>query len=157
MTQEVVATVRISAPRRWMAVFMQALLGALVIYVAFDTPPALPGQVFLLVLGGAALWLAQRTYFATSGYIELTREGLWDSRGMPIVALSEITKVERGTFALKPSSGFTLHLKNKAPGQWMPGLWWRWRRRVGIGGTASGADTKSMAQIIEALMQEQNP
>ncbi len=154
MSDEVLAIIRVSVVRRWLAVGMQSTLGVLLIYTALRHPPELQWQLFLLILGAGALWLAANTFSATQTYIELTRQGLHDTSGELIVALDEIKKVERGTFAMKPSSGFTLHLNEKAKTRWRPGLWWRMSRRLGIGGATPGSDTKSMAQIIEALLAE---
>ena len=74
--------------------------------------------------------------------------------GEEIAALDDIAAIRRGMFDLKPSNGFTVHLKKPRSRRWQPGLWWAFGRRVGIGGVTPGSEAKSMAQIIEALLVE---
>ncbi|MEY8841953.1 hypothetical protein AB9K41_23235, partial [Cribrihabitans sp. XS_ASV171] len=133
MQEEILATVEASAPRRWMGVGMLAAMGILVIYVAFATPPALEWQIFLLVVGGLSLWLAQRMMQATAHRIELTETELRSSTGEIIARIEDVETMDRGVFAFKPSNGFLLRTRTPAPRRWYPGLWWRLGRRIGVG------------------------
>lgn len=156
MTQEVLAVAQASGARRWMAIGMQLTLGAMLIYVALAQPPSFGWQVFLLVLGAASLWLASRTHAASQRRLELTREEIRDSEGEVLALIKDVKSISRGTFAAKPSQGFTIVLKeSKRPARWLPGVWWRLGRRVGIGGVTLGSQTKTMAQILESLLSEQ--
>ncbi|SHJ39436.1 hypothetical protein SAMN05444000_10848 [Shimia gijangensis] len=157
MTDEILATVSASAPRRWLGVGVMALLGALLLYVAFAIPPGkFLWQAFLVVLGLAALALAEKTRRATERVIELTAEGLRDSAGEMVASIEQIDRIERGTFAMKPSNGFLVRLKTPRARRWLPGLWWATGRRVGIGGVTPGSQTKFMAQMLEAMLAERN-
>lgn len=153
MNDEVLATVQASAPRRWLGIFMLASVGLLVIYVALATPPEPAWQVFLLVTGAGALWMAERMHRATMGRIELTETGLRDEDGTVIVALDDILSIDRGVFAFKPSNGFLVRTRSRGPRQWRPGLWWRMGRRMGVGGVTSAAQTKFMSEILSAMLQ----
>ncbi|WP_127114165.1 hypothetical protein [Shimia sediminis] len=155
MSEEVLATVSASAPRRWMAVGIMGILGALLLYIAMTTPPAVLGwQVFLIVLGIVALVFADKTRRATERVVELTAQGLRDSTGTVIAPLADIDRINRGMFAMKPSNGFTLVLKHGRDRSWQPGLWWAIGKRVGIGGVTPGSQTKFMAQMLEAMVAE---
>lgn len=155
MSDEVLAYIEASAPRRWLAIAMQMGLGALLVYIALAMPGAFGWQVFLLLLGAAWIFLAIRMHAATSLRLELTRQELRDSTGEVLAKLDDVQAVSRGTFALKPSNGFTLVLgTKKGPARWRPGLWWRFGNRVGIGGVTAGAQSKPAAQIIEAIVAE---
>lgn len=155
MTDEVLAEVGASAPRRWMALGMVFLLGFMLVYIAMNSAPGFGFQIFLVVLGFGSIGIGVRMFNATKQKILLTREGLVSSTGETLVAIENIKRVNRGVFALKPSNGFTLVCKPVGDGaRWMPGLWWRLSGRVGIGGVAPGNETKTMAQIIEALLVE---
>ncbi|MCW8842555.1 MAG: hypothetical protein OQK00_03970 [Rhodobacteraceae bacterium] len=156
--QEILAELRASAPRRWMGVAIMAALGGLLIYIALVTPPeVLAWQAFLLVLGGLSLWLAQATRRATELTLTLTEEGIVDSAGETVAQIGDIEGVSRGMFAMKPSNGFTLRLRRRDVGRWRPGLWWRFGKRVGIGGVTPGPQSKMMAQMIEALVAQRGP
>ncbi|WP_319824357.1 hypothetical protein [Thalassovita sp.] len=144
-----------SAPRRWMGIGVLALLGGLLVYIAFVSPPdQMSWQVFLIVLGLTALILAEKMRRATDLTVHLTGQGLYDSTGEKIAALDNIDGVDRGTFAFKPSNGFTLRLKTADARRWQPGIWWRMGRRVGIGGVMPGAQTKIMAEMLQAMLAE---
>lgn len=155
MNDEVLARVSASAPRRWLGVGVLTALGAILLYVGFAAPPAsLAWQLFLVLFGLGALWVAEKTRRATEREIELTAEGLRDSAGERIAGLDQIKAIERGMFAMKPSNGFLIRLHSGAERRWLPGLWWRLGRRVGIGGVTPGSQTKVMAQMLEAMIAE---
>ncbi len=154
MQEEVLATVSASAPRRWIGVGMLVAVGALVIYVALASPPQIGWQVFLLVFGAAALWLAQRMWHVTEDSIELTPSGLRTGSGQVICKVEDIEQVDRSMFAFKPSNGFLIKTRTPAPNAWAPGLWWRLGRRIGIGGMTAATETKFMSEMLSAMLVE---
>lgn len=157
MSDEVLAELSASPARRWLGVGMLVALGVLLIYTALVRPPAVMGwQVFLLAIGGISLWGAERMYRATCESVELTRAGLRVSDGEIIAPLSHIASVDRGMFVFKPSNGFILRLNTGASRRWAPGLWWRFGRRVGIGGVTPGAQAKMMADILAVLLKQRD-
>ena len=154
---EVIAVVRASAGRRVLGLSSLSLLGLLLIYVAFTQSPALLGQIFLIAVGAAALWLADAMRRATSGSVELTPLMLRDSDGTVIARIEDIVSMDRGVFAFKPSNGFLLKTKAGTGGrQWRPGLWWQLGRRIGIGGMTPGHQTKFMSELLSALMAKRD-
>ncbi|MEM6759808.1 MAG: hypothetical protein AAF601_10055 [Pseudomonadota bacterium] len=150
--QEILATVHASLGRRILGVGGVWLLAAIVLSVAVTTPPALGWQVFLLAVGGAAIWLAERMRRATALRLELTETELRDSAGTLIARTEDIIGLDRGIFAFKPSNGFLLKLRHGDGRVWQPGLWWRLGNRVGIGGMTPGHQAKVMAEVISAMM-----
>ncbi len=154
MQDEVLATIEASAPRRWAGVAMLSTVGLLVLYVAFATPPALMWQIFLLIVGGAAMWLAYRVWHATQDRIELTRTELRTGTGQVIAIVDEIEAVDRGVFAFKPSNGFLVRMRSKPGNTWAPGLWWRLGRRVGVGGMTAASEAKFMSEMLSAMLME---
>lgn len=156
MQDEVLATIEASAPRRWIGVLMLGTVGVLVLYVALSTPPELVWQVFLIVVGGAALWLAYSVWQATQDRIELTRTELRTGAGRLIARVDEIEAVDRGVFAFKPSNGFLVRTRAKTSNSWAPGLWWRLGRRVGVGGMTAASEAKFMSEILSALLLERD-
>lgn len=153
--EKYLASASASVPRRWMGVGMLALLGGLLLYVALASPPqeAL-WQGFLIALGLVSVLLAEKMRRATELSVHLTEAGLVDSSGQQIAALDNIARVDRGTFAFKPSNGFMIRLKTAEPRRWQPGIWWRFGRRVGVGGVMPGAQTKIMAEMLQAMLAE---
>ena len=154
MSDDVIATVHASAGRRVLGIVSLTILGFLLIYLCFAQPPSFLGQVFLLVIGGGSLWLADRMRRATSHSIELTQTELRDSSGIVIARLDDIVSIDRGVFAFKPSNGFLLRTKKPETRVWRPGLWWRIGRQIGVGGMTPGHQTKPMSQIISAIIAQ---
>ncbi|QFT59250.1 hypothetical protein FIU94_10475 [Sulfitobacter sp. THAF37] len=154
---EILATVQSSAGRRVLGIGCLAVLGVLLIYMAFNSPPALPWQVFLILVGAGALWCADAMRRATASRVELTPAVLRDADGTVIARVDQITGIDRGFFAFKPSNGFLLKLDTGGARVWRPGLWWRMGRRVGIGGMTPGSQTKFMSDVLSALLAQKTP
>ncbi|UWQ52781.1 hypothetical protein [Leisingera caerulea] len=152
MSNDILATIEASAARRVMGTAMLGLTGALLVYVAFSAPPSPAWLVFLLVVGAAALWLAVRMWQATTHRIELTAEELRCSDGQLIARVEDIEAIDRGFFAFKPSNGFLIRTATPGGRTWMPGLWWRSGRRIGIGGVTPGSQGKAMSEILAAML-----
>ena len=142
------AKVWASPIRRGFACAVLYGLAILLFYIALVRPPALPWLIFLLAFGGAVLFIAERLRAATRDEILLTAESVSDSNGRVLAQMADIVSVERGAFALKPSNGFTLVLRERAPRAWVPGMWWRLGRRVGVGGVTGAGPAKFMAEQI---------
>lgn len=152
----VYATVQASPPRRLFAYAVLFFLGALVIYTALVQPPALHWLVFMLAFGTSMIWLAEQMRRATTLSLELTDTVLRDSEGTILAEIDDVRSVERGTFALKPSNGFTLVMKTKKPRAWSPGLWWRLGRRVGVGGVTIAGQSRLMAEQIALRLKDRD-
>jgi hypothetical protein len=153
---EVLATVAASGGRRILGMVSLGMLGLLMIYISVEQSPALEWRVFLVVLGAASLWMADRMRRATASRIELTRTELRDGDGTVIARVSDIEAMDRSFFAFKPSNGFLLHTGSKAPNAWRPGLWWRIGRRIGVGGMTPASQTKLMSEIIAVIVAQRD-
>ncbi|MFO6465670.1 hypothetical protein ACK8OR_14845 [Jannaschia sp. KMU-145] len=148
---------RPSAPRRVLGLVVQVLLGLLLLYIAMAFPPAeLIWRVVLLGLGIAALVLAQSGWRGSSIGIVLDEDGLRQEDGRPIAPLDNIASVDRALFSFKPSNGFLVRLREPMGRAWVPGMWWRIGRRVGIGGVTGGAETKIVADALSFMVAERD-
>ena len=155
MSDPILATLTPSTPRRIIGAGLLMLLGAMMLWVVVTTPPRNPGWlVFLILAGAGAFWLAVRTWQSTSVRLELTRSELRDSRGRVLARMAEVRAIDRGVFAFKPSSGFLLRLESSAPAVWLPGLWWRLGRSLGVGGVTGRDEGKYMAEVIAMMLAD---
>lgn len=154
MNDEVLAVLTVSGARRWFGLSVQGALGAMLIYLGFTLSAAFGWQLFLIVVGGFALWSTVAMHRATAVGLELTKDELRSEAGECVAKVAEITRVERGMFAFKPSNGFVITLAAKAPRAWRPGVWWRIGRRIGVGGVTSAPQAKFMAEMLTALINE---
>lgn len=153
---EVIATIKASPGRRILGIGSLWVLSLMVIYVGIVRPPAMGWQVFLFVLGGGSIWIAEKMRRATALTLELTTADLRDSAGTVIARTADIQSLDRGMFAFKPSNGFLLRLSSSEGRAWRPGLWWRLGNRVGIGGMTPGHQAKFMAEILSAMISERS-
>lgn len=154
----IIATLTPRPARRAVAVALQVLLGLILIWLGAILPGGgLLPKIALLLGGGAMLAGALRLWQATASRIELTSECLSDSEGRILARIENIRAVDRGAFAFKPSNGFLLHLDHRAPRAWVPGLWWRVGRFVGVGGATPRNEGKAMAEAVALLLAERAP
>ncbi|WP_264212877.1 hypothetical protein [Leisingera thetidis] len=156
MSNEILAEIEASGGRRVVGTAMLGLTGCLLVYVAVAAPPSPAWLVFLLAVGAAALWLAVRMWQATVHRIELTAEELRCSDGQVIARVADIEAIDRGFFAFKPSNGFLVRTRTQGSKVWMPGLWWRAGRRIGIGGVTPGSQGKAMSEILAAMLAQRS-
>lgn len=146
-------TLRPSPPRLWFSVGSIGLLGGLMLWIALAHPPAELGwRAVLLLGGGGALWGAWRIVGLKDRALVLTEAALVDSRHGEICRIEDVARVNRGVFAAKPARGFVLSVSGARGRHWVPGLWWRMGRSVGVGGMTGAAETKLMAEMIEAMV-----
>jgi hypothetical protein len=146
-------TVKPSLPRLWFSVMALGALGGLMLWIALAHPPSdLGWRLFLLLGGGAIGWVGVSILGLRDRALVLTEAALLDTRHGEICRIDEIAKVDRGVFAVKPSRGFALALAQRGDRRWVPGLWWRIGRSVGVGGMTGAAETKLMAEMIEAMV-----
>lgn len=148
------ATVSVSPGRRIFGVVALGGLGLLMLRMALAGAGGswLDGLVF--VLGCIALFVAYLMYRATQLSVVLRRDGLFDSSGTCLAALDDIRSVDRGTFAFKPSNGFLVRIGGRPGRLWQPGLYWRFGRRIGVGGITRAAEAKQMADVLSIMLAE---
>lgn len=142
----VILRLEASAGRRGFAILVLYALGALLLWIAFAYPPAPVWAIFLVGMGVLMLGGGEALRRATALGLELTSEGLRDTSGRCLARWDNIEKIERGAFAFKPSNGFLIVLKAPDSRVWAPGLWWRFGRRVGVGGVTPQQASRFMAE-----------
>ncbi len=148
---EPLTSLRASPTRRFIGTVTIAALGLLLLWLAVDHAGPLFWRVLLGAVGVVGVWCGFGLWRATSGAIVLKPEGLFTEDDTPLVLLDEIEAVERGAFALKPSNGFSVKLKQPGSFGWAPGMYWRLGRRLGVGGVTSPGEAKAIAELLQAL------
>ena len=154
MQDDVIITLKTSGPRGWFGLTMLGVLGLLLIYLGFALNAAFLGRLFLIALGGVALFGCVQMYRSVQTVLELTKDELREQNGPVVATIAQINSLDRGMFAFKPSNGFILRLNKSSGFVWRPGLWWRIGKRVGVGGITVAPQTKAMAEVITSLHRE---
>ncbi|SEV98219.1 hypothetical protein SAMN04488515_0506 [Cognatiyoonia koreensis] len=150
------AKITVSGARFQFAFLVQIALGLLLIYMAFISPAGIFGKAIIVVFGIAMLVQANRLRANAKREIWLTDEGIVTNDGTVLAAMDQIVSVSRGSFALKPSNGFSVTLREKHSFLWVPGLWWRFGTRVGIGGITSAGAAKFMAEQLSLRVAQES-
>jgi len=153
---DVILKIQPSLMRRVFSVIVLALCAFVLISFAITgTAQSVGVKLVLISLGGMFLWQAQAGFRLSNTALILKRDGLFDEYDTLICSLSNIALIDRGWFSFKPSNGFLVRLHQPQSRKWVPGLYWRIGRRLGVGGALSPAQTKTMSDKILLLMQEQ--
>lgn len=138
--------------RVWLSIIIHSGLAGLLWIVAFA--PSIKdgaGQFVLLILGSMVFYQTIRLYQKRNGEIRLLDDRLVDECGQILCMIANIKHIERGIFALKPSHGFLIILKEPMKRGWNVGLWWRIGRHVGIGGLTGRDAGKMMADALSYI------
>ncbi|GGE38493.1 hypothetical protein [Actibacterium pelagium] len=145
--------IQASNTRRIIAMIVLVSLGGLMIYSAATADIAIWERLLLTALGLATLYMSDWMRRATLGWLELRDEGIFDQDGRLLAPIEDITGLDRGHLAFKPSNGFVIRLSSNGTRAWAPGLWWRSGDRLGVGGVTSAAQCKAMAEILTLRLQ----
>ncbi len=163
MTDTILAALSPAPVRRWLSTLL--IFALAVVFLVLAAKGFVLGQeagqgtgqrLVLALLGLASLWVASLSLRGQARSLVLTRSAVMDSEGTILARLDQIARVDRGTFAFKPSNGFMLYLNQPAPRAWVPGLYWRIGTRLAIGGATHPAETRNMADQIGLLLAERD-
>jgi hypothetical protein len=151
----VLAMLRPSGPRAIVGMGSLAVLGAFLLWTAVAAPPADLGWMAVMIgISALSFWGAFEMYRAAQHTLVLTRAALRSSSGVELFRVADVRSVERGALAFKPSGGFIVWLEVRQPVGWSPGVWWRYRRMVGVGGITSATEGRAMAEILQLVIAE---
>lgn len=141
-----IVEVRRPATARW------ALLAAIAALTGiFLTLGLRDGAVIMGILAIPTALAGIAVYRAKSMVVRFDGEAVFDDTGFVLCRIDQIVKVERGLGPLNPSSGFVIRTHEPQGSGWSPGLWWRFGRRIGIGGATSARAGRNMASAIDLV------
>ena len=153
---EVLADIPPRPARRYAAVGMTLILGAVVVWIALTQQQAsLLHTLFLALLGVGCLWQARSMWIVSAITLQLTRTELREENGRVLCLIENVARVDRGAFAFKPASGFLVRLKSPiVPNVYAPGVWWRFGRTLAIGGVTGRQDGKNVADLMIVMLAQ---
>jgi hypothetical protein len=149
---EVLMKISPSAFRRWTAVLVFVVLGFVFLWLAINGSGEFGWRLFFAVFGAGSFWMSDLLRRSTMQEIELTRDEIRTTDGRVLTTVNNVSRVERGAFAFKPSNGFMVRLKKPSGRGWAPGLWWQSGTYLGVGGVVSAGQSKAMAEILAAIL-----
>jgi hypothetical protein len=147
------ATLRPSTPRLVFTVICLAAFAAALLWIAFMQPPDNIGwRGFLLLAAILVVWSVLRLRRLRGRALVLTEDALVDTSSGTVCRIADIARINTSTFALKPARGFAIDLVESGERVWIPGLWWRIGRNVGVGGMTGSVETRMMAERLDAMV-----
>lgn len=155
---EILADIPPRPARRYAAVGMTLVLGALVLWIALTMQQAsLAHTIFLIALGAGCLWQGRAMWNASALTLQLTRTELREENGRVLCTIENVARVDRGAFAFKPASGFLVRLKEPvSPRVYAPGVWWRFGRTLAVGGVTGRQDGKNVADLMIVMLAKRD-
>lgn len=148
--------IKASPSRRIFGVALMVVLSVLLMLVALQGTygPLARGALLALAIGVAvgALRLWQAGGITLEFQDGCLRE--MGPEGRILADLDQIVGVDRGALAFKPSNGFLLRLNTSGPRIWVPGVWWRSGKLVGVGGVLPAHQTKMVAEAISLALAQ---
>ncbi len=146
----------VAPARRVIALVFMMLLSVILIYTAINSPLGFGVRGFLLAIGVVTLLGARALARGTKASVDLREDGIYLSTGEELAHIDNIDRVEPGMFAMKPSGGISVKLKT-APGfAFVPGMYWRVGRTLGIGGVTIRGAAKAMSDGLAAYLAERD-
>ena len=147
----------IPASRNRIGIIILAFLGITLIYNALklDFNNFQLEKVFFTILGSAIVYLAFRFANKAKRGIIFNKHGLYELDGKLICLLEEIKEVDTSPYTFKPANGFIIKLRETTNFGWSPGLWWKYNKRMTIGGMISKQESVLASQILKSFLEKQ--
>ena len=151
---DVIIELKPSPIRIWVAILSVSILGAFLLWVsASGATGSLLATLLFMVFAGLCFFGAHGLYRTRGLSLILRKDGLFENTGRTLCTREEIERIDRSFFALKPSNGFVVELKKPSARAWAPGLWWRFGKRVGVGGVTPIGESKAMADLMSIYVK----
>lgn len=156
---EVLIRLPASPLRRWAALILLGLFAAMFLQIGVELPAdRLLPKAGALLLGLGVIWQAIQLWQASGRGLELTVEGLRETgTGRMLARVEDIAEVNRSVFAYRPATGFLILLhRPTGTAAWAPGMWWRFGRRIGVGGVTPKMEGKALAELLGEMVRSRS-
>ncbi|MEM0977526.1 MAG: hypothetical protein AAGJ34_08330 [Pseudomonadota bacterium] len=153
--QETVLFAPISAGRYWFGIACLSLPALFIVFaLSQGVVTRLWAMGFLMAIASAFLWAAYRMYSVPRAGLLFDGRVLRTEDGLVVAALTDIDVVQTGIFAMRPSNGFSLIMKEADHLPTRPGIFWRQGKMIGIGGILAAAETRAIGRLMQAKLKE---
>lgn len=148
----IIAQLDVSSGLRTACVIVLSLAGGVLIARAFETDAGTVQQIGGGILAVCVFALVHRIHRRTPSGLVLTTLDLRTTGGDVIAPLGNIAQVNRAAFGFRPQGGFSLRLRDATDPAFVPGVYLRYGRWVGIGGMTPRHPTKALAIALETAI-----
>lgn len=110
-----------------------------------------------ILIALAGIYAALRFWQSTATGLELTPTELRQVNGRRLVMMADIVSVERTAFGIvKPTNGFVIVTRDKSAPAFLPGIWWRLGKLIGVGGLTGAGESKAMAELMQEMLKRRD-
>ncbi|MEE2775026.1 MAG: hypothetical protein VYE27_08945 [Pseudomonadota bacterium] len=128
------------------------LLGLILIINSFSLDKA--ANLFFFCIGLTIILISYRIYQNRDKGFIITPCGIFEKNGRLICNFNEIDKIDTSPFSFKATNGFVVKLKNKTTFDFSVGLWWKYNRRLSIGGMISKNESKYLSIVFQEKLND---
>ena len=136
--------------KRYFFTLLSLILAVLLLYEGVAIYFVSGERLGFILVGLFLLGLTYLFYFNTGKALILYEDRLVSTDGELLFELKNIASIENGLFSFKPSNGVLFRLKEPMRVKWRLGLWWRFGKRVGIGGCTQKSSINLAVEIIKS-------
>jgi len=108
----------------------------------------------IALLIGLGFWKFIKRY-DKSGFI-IQDDCIFLLNGRLVCEISAIEAVDTSPYSFKSTNGFIIRLKQNGSIDWSPGLFWKFKRRISVGGLISKNESKLLSASIITIVSQQN-
>ena len=99
-----------------------------------------------------SFWRFIKKYYK-SGFL-IQDEGIFLLNGSLLCKTSSIEAVDTSPYSFKSTNGFIIRLKESTSLAWSPGLFWKFKKRISIGGLVTKSESKWLSTSIITTLAE---
>lgn len=136
--------------KRYFFTILSLILAILLLYEGLSFFIVSGERLGFILVGIFLLGLTYLFYFNTGKALILYEDRLVSTDGELLFELNNVASIENGLFSFKPSNGVLFHLKEPMSLKWKLGLWWRFGKRVGIGGCTQKSSINLAVEVIKS-------
>ena len=106
--------------------------------------------IFLTVTSAIGFWrFIGRN--SKAGFL-IKEDSIFLLNGRILCNLSEIKEIDTSQYSFKSTNGFIIRLKENSHFDWSPGLFWKFKSRISIGGLITKSESKWLSTELTRLL-----
>lgn len=154
---EILIRVDASPLRRSIGAGALFLLCIVVLWHGYQKYSASGDGLGLILLALAGIYGALRFWQRSAIGLVLTPTELREAGGRRLVCVADIVAVERDAFGIiRPANGFVIVTRDSLPAAILPGIWWRFGKRIGVGGLTGAGEGKAMVELLQEMLKRRD-
>lgn len=147
-------TITFEIPRYRYLAFTSSVgfLGVIILFNSLTLDYA--ANIFFFCIGLGIIFFCFRIYQRRDKGFLITPKAILEKTGDVICSFDEIDKIDTSPFSFKATNGFVVQLKNRTDFDFSVGLWWKYNKRLSIGGMVSKNESKYLSIVLQEKLND---